>query len=262
MSEKNTDNVEKIWMKRVRNLAGLMGMILPWLSLIGAILVARTQGYPDNFWSLLSISETYYVTPPLVGVLTTAAVVLMCYKGYSTKDHVISALAGLFGLMIVLFPCNCPAAGDIVGFFQLPVKISDIIHCSSAVAFFLLLSYMSLCQFTQGKNDTRNNVQREGFKRLGVLADWEHPYITLDPKYEGCIAHQFAKVVESGALFKAKKPVYWCTSCETALAEAEIEYDNHQSPSIYVKFPLIDKLEELEGEKVSVPGKNSLVHRR
>ena len=95
------------------------------------------------------------------------------------------------------------------------------------------------------------NVQREGFKRIGVLADWDHPYVTLDPKYEGCIAHQFAKVAESGALFKAKKPVYWCTSCETALAEAEIEYDNHQSPSIYVKFPLIDKLEELEGEKVN-----------
>jgi len=169
MSEKNTDNVEKIWMKRVRNLAGLMGMILPWLSLIGAILVARTQGYPDNFWSLLSISETYYVTPPLVGVLTTAAVVLMCYKGYSTKDHVISALAGLFGLMIVLFPCNCPAAGDIVGFFQLPVKISDIIHCSSAVAFFLLLSYMSLCQFTQGKNDTRNKrIKNIIFKICGI----------------------------------------------------------------------------------------------
>jgi hypothetical protein len=146
-----------------------MGMILPWLSLIGAILVARTQGYPDNFWSLLSISETYYVTPPLVGVLTTAAVVLMCYKGYSTKDHVISALAGLFGLMIVLFPCNCPAAGDIVGFFQLPVKISDIIHCSSAVAFFLLLSYMSLCQFTQGKNDTRNKrIKNIIFKICGI----------------------------------------------------------------------------------------------
>ena len=169
MSECKSEDVDKIWMKRVRNLAGLMGMILPWLSLIGAILVAHTSGYPDNFWKLLSISETYYVTPPLVGVLTTASVVLMCYKGYSTKDHVISALAGLFGLMIVLFPCNCPAASDIVGFFQLPVKISDIIHCSSAVAFFLLLSYMSLCQFTQGKNDTRNKrIKNIIFKICGI----------------------------------------------------------------------------------------------
>ena len=169
MSQCKSEDMEKIWMKRVRNLAGLMGMILPWVSLLGAILVAHTKGFPEGFWDLLSISETYYVTPPLVGILTTAAVVLMCYKGYSTKDHVISALAGLFGLMIVLFPCDCPAASDIVGFFQLPVKISHIIHCASAVAFFLLLSYMSLCQFTQGKDDTRNkHIKNIIFKICGI----------------------------------------------------------------------------------------------
>ena len=169
MSESKPQDMDKIWMKRIRNLAGLMGMILPWVSLLGAILVARTEGFPEGFWDLLSISETYYVTPPLVGILTTAAVVLMCYKGYSTKDHVISALAGLFGLMIVLFPCNCPAASEIVGFFQLPVKISNIIHCASAIAFFLLLSYMSLCQFTQGKDDTRNkHIKNIIFKICGI----------------------------------------------------------------------------------------------
>lgn len=169
MSQCKSEDMEKIWMKRVRNLAGLMGMILPWVSLLGAILVAHTKGFPEGFWDLLSISETYYVTPPLVGILTTAAVVLMCYKGYSTKDHVISALAGLFGLMIVLFPCDCPAASEIVGFFQLPVKISHIIHCASAVAFFLLLSYMSLCQFTQGKDDTRNkHIKNIIFKICGI----------------------------------------------------------------------------------------------
>ena len=169
MSPCKSEDMEKIWMKRVRNLAGLMGMILPWVSLLGAILVAHTKGFPEDFWDLLSISETYYVTPPLVGILTTAAVVLMCYKGYSTKDHVISALAGLFGLMIVLFPCNCPAASEIVGFFQLPVKISNIIHCASAIAFFLLLSYMSLCQFTQGKDDTRNkHIKNIIFKICGI----------------------------------------------------------------------------------------------
>ena len=169
MSESKPQDMDKIWMKRIRNLAGLMGMILPWVSLLGAILVARTEWFPEGFWDLLSISETYYVTPPLVGILTTAAVVLMCYKGYSTKDHVISALAGLFGLMIVLFPCNCPAASEIVGFFQLPVKISNIIHCASAIAFFLLLSYMSLCQFTQGKDDTRNkHIKNIIFKICGI----------------------------------------------------------------------------------------------
>lgn len=172
---KNVD-VDKVWMKRVRNLAGLMGMILPWVSLLGAVLVAHTKGFPEGFWNLLSISETYYVTPPLVGILTTAAVVLICYKGYSLKDHVISALAGIFGLMIVLFPCECPAASDIVGFFQLPVKISNVIHCASAVAFFLLLSYMSLCQFTKGGKDTPHKRIKKiifkvcGFGMLGALA--------------------------------------------------------------------------------------------
>ena len=172
---KNVD-VDKVWMKRVRNLAGLMGMILPWVSLLGAVLVAHTKGFPEGFWNLLSISETYYVTPPLVGILTTAAVVLICYKGYSLKDHVISALAGIFGLMIVLFPCECPAASDIVGFFQLPVKISNVIHCTSAVAFFLLLSYMSLCQFTKGGKDTPHKRIKKiifkvcGFGMLGALA--------------------------------------------------------------------------------------------
>jgi len=95
------------------------------------------------------------------------------------------------------------------------------------------------------------DIQRKEFKRLGVFADWEKPYTTLSPEYEGCIAHQFANVVESGALFKSKKPVHWCPSCETALAEAEIEYEDHTSPSIYVKFPLIDKLMELENKSVN-----------
>ena len=169
MGECKNADVDKIWMKRVRNLAGFMGMILPWVSLLGAVLAARTKGFPEDFWAVLSISETYYVTPPLVGILTTAAVVLMCYKGYSLLDHSISALAGIFGLMIVLFPCECPAADDIVGFFQLPVKISNIIHCASAVVFFLLLSYMSLCQFTKGSNDTPNKrVKNIIFKICGI----------------------------------------------------------------------------------------------
>jgi len=95
------------------------------------------------------------------------------------------------------------------------------------------------------------NTQREEFKRLGIFADWEKPYLTLSPEYEGIIAHQFANVVERGALFKSKKPVHWCPSCQTALAEAEIEHETHSSPSIYVKFPLIDKMAEFEGEKVN-----------
>lgn len=156
MSNSKCADVEKIWLKRIRNLAGFMGMILPWISLLGAILVARTKGIPDNFWEDLSISATYYITPPLVGILTTAAIVLLCYKGYDWKDNLVSSLSGIFGLMIVLFPCKCTASGDIVGFFQLPVNISHIVHCTSAVLFFILLAINSMFLFTLGESNTKN----------------------------------------------------------------------------------------------------------
>ena len=97
----NTEECEKIWLKRIRNLAGFMGMILPWVSLLGAILVARTDGVPEDFWETLSISATYYITPPLVGILTTTAVVLICYKGYEKRDDLGTTISGVFGLMYV-----------------------------------------------------------------------------------------------------------------------------------------------------------------
>ena len=84
------------------------------------------------------------------------------------------------------------------------------------------------------------SIQREEFKRLGVLGDWEHPYRTLDPAYEAQEIRELGKIVESGALYRQKKPVYWCASCVTALAEAEVEYEDHTSASIYVKFSVKD----------------------
>ncbi|HEU4344155.1 MAG TPA: isoleucine--tRNA ligase [Candidatus Binatia bacterium] len=83
-------------------------------------------------------------------------------------------------------------------------------------------------------------VQREEFKRLGVLGDWERPYRTMDPHYEGQEIRELGKIAGSGILYRQKKPVYWCASCVTALAEAEVEYEDHTSPSIYVKFPVKD----------------------
>lgn len=80
------------------------------------------------------------------------------------------------------------------------------------------------------------HIQREEFKRLGVLGDWEHPYLTMDPAYEAAIVREFGKVVRAGSVYRAKKPVLWCPNDETALAEAEVEYEDHTSPSIYVKF--------------------------
>lgn len=84
------------------------------------------------------------------------------------------------------------------------------------------------------------NKQREQFKRLGVRGDWEHPYLTLLPHYEAEQIRVFGEMAKKGYIYKGLKPVYWCTSCETALAEAEIEYADKRSPSIYVKFPVAD----------------------
>jgi isoleucyl-tRNA synthetase len=82
-------------------------------------------------------------------------------------------------------------------------------------------------------------IQRAEFKRLGVFGDWEQPYMTMEPRYEADIVRALASFARAGALFKGRKPVYWCTTDRTALAEAEVEYDNHVSPSIYVKFVLV-----------------------
>lgn len=83
-------------------------------------------------------------------------------------------------------------------------------------------------------------VQTEGFKRLGVLGDWDHPYVTYDPKMEARQIGVFGDMYKKGYIYKGLKPVYWCTDCETALAEAEIEYKDVTGPSIYVKFPVRD----------------------
>ena len=83
-------------------------------------------------------------------------------------------------------------------------------------------------------------IQLDEFKRLGVLGDWQRPYRTLDPAYEAQEIRELGKIVESGALYRKKKPVYWCASCVTALAEAEVEYEEHTSASIYVKFAVKD----------------------
>ena len=74
-------------------------------------------------------------------------------------------------------------------------------------------------------------IQRDEFKRLGVLGDWDHPYLTLDPTYEGAIASALAKFARGGWLYRGKKPVIWCPRDKTALAEAEIEYKDKTSPS-------------------------------
>jgi len=82
------------------------------------------------------------------------------------------------------------------------------------------------------------DIQAQEFKRLGVFADWENPYLTMSYSYEATIVEELGKFAMNGSVFNGLKPVHWCTSCRTALAEAEVEYADHQSPTIYVKFPV------------------------
>ncbi len=83
------------------------------------------------------------------------------------------------------------------------------------------------------------DIQRGSFRRLGVFGDWYNPYLTMDPAYEADILRVFAKLVENGCVYQSKKPVQWSYGAKTALAEAEVEYHDKESPAIFVKFPLI-----------------------
>src|SRR5574341_713641 len=97
------------------------------------------------------------------------------------------------------------------------------------------------------------DIQREEFRRLGVLGNWTAPYLTMDHQYEATIVRELGRLFGAGVVYKGKKPVHWCASCRTALAEAEVEYGDHVSPSIYVKFPLnpdvAERLPVLQGKR-------------
>ena len=90
------------------------------------------------------------------------------------------------------------------------------------------------------------DIQRQQFKRLGIFGDWDHPYMTMSPDYQATIARVFGKFFRSGDVYKGFKPVHWCWSCETALADTEVEYRDHKSPSIYVKFPVQEDWSSLD----------------
>ena len=85
------------------------------------------------------------------------------------------------------------------------------------------------------------DAQRKDFKRLGVLGDWEHPYLTMDPRFEAEQLRAFAVIIKNGHVYKGYKPVHWCLNCRSALAEAEVEYEDITSPSIYVRFEVLDR---------------------
>jgi isoleucyl-tRNA synthetase len=104
------------------------------------------------------------------------------------------------------------------------------------------------------------DVMTAEFKRLMVFGDWDHYYLTMNPQYQADIARSLGKFVERGLVYKGKKPVHWCIHCRTALAEAEVEYEEHHSPSIFVEFALDEssrtdlesRIPALEGRDVGV----------
>jgi isoleucyl-tRNA synthetase len=118
------------------------------------------------------------------------------------------------------------------------------------------LSKLEIRKFCRSYAEKYVKIQAEEFKRLGVFGEWDNPYITMSYDYQAKIVREFANFVKNGHVYRGKKPVYWCISCETALAEAEVEYDDHISPSIYVEFPIKSDISnlfpELRGKRISI----------
>jgi isoleucyl-tRNA synthetase len=97
------------------------------------------------------------------------------------------------------------------------------------------------------------DVQRRDFIRLGVMGDWDHPYLTLQPRYEAEQLRAFAQIIRNGHLYKGYKPVHWCLDCRSALAEAEVEYEERTSPSIDVRFAFVDRADLARRLRLALP---------
>ncbi len=100
------------------------------------------------------------------------------------------------------------------------------------------MTAVEFCRACRAYAERFIGTMTEQFQRLGILGTWDQPYLTMDFRYQAAIARTFGRFVEKGLVYKGKKPVHWCIHCRTALAEAEVEYADHVSPSIYVEFPL------------------------
>lgn len=151
---------KNLWLRRVRNICGLLGGLLPFIAIFSVLLI---KDRPEH--ALYSISATYYLSPALVAVLASASIVLMCYDGYTKVDSVVTTISGVFGLGIVLFPCQVGwiDSYEAVGFFQVPMYISNKIHCLCAGVFFCLLAFNSYFLFT--RTDDYNKMSDNKKKR-------------------------------------------------------------------------------------------------
>lgn len=138
-----------------RNVLGALGMLLPVISFVGGLFV---RNKPESWW--YSISVTYYITPALPIILGAAAIFLMCYRSYETIDTIVNIASGIFAMGVVLFPCDNPYGYEYVGFFQIPVKISAVVHFSCAIALFIMLAFNIGFLFTKGNDKIRNRIYK------------------------------------------------------------------------------------------------------
>ena len=136
-----------------RNVLGGLGMLLPVFSILGGLFV---RNKPESWW--YSISVTYYITPALPVILGACAIFLLCYRSYETIDTIINVLSGIFAFGVVLFPCGNPYGIEYVGYFQLPVGVSNVIHSACAMLLFGLLAYNIGWLFTRGQNELNNKI--------------------------------------------------------------------------------------------------------
>ena len=138
-----------------RNVLGGLGMLLPFFSILGGLFV---RNKPESWW--YSISVTYYITPALPVILGACGIFLLCYRSYETIDTIINVLSGIFAFGVVLFPCANPYGIEYVGYFQIPVAVSNVIHSASAMLLFALLSYNIGWLFTKGQNELNNKIYK------------------------------------------------------------------------------------------------------
>lgn len=138
-----------------RNMLGLLGMLLPFISIVGGLFV---RDKVPQWW--YSISVTYYITPALPIILGASAIFLMCYRSYEKIDTIVNVLSGVFALGVVVFPCSNPYGYENVGFFQLPVGVSNTVHIICAMFLFAFLAYNIGWLFTRGNNHKKNRIYK------------------------------------------------------------------------------------------------------
>ena len=166
---------------RLRLLLGVLAIALP----IIVSILALVFGYIPGHIIPNSISATYYMDPcitPFMGILISASILLICYRGYDLLDDIICTISGVMGLCICLFPCY-NSQFDVVGTFQIPMNVSSILHNVTAAIFFILLAFNSFFLFTKGdKNPTSNKKKRNIIFRIcgiGMIAS----FLLLIPGY-------------------------------------------------------------------------------